>query len=130
LDYSNPAARPVTLTAMVVYFKPAQGMGNAKLENLGADEQKRFRFNAAKSGEVEQRQVAATQRFHEELVAREPASIPSATAGEATVPVTDDNGEPVMTKIYAHSIRGQRPPQIIVEQWLIPARGEGEIRAR
>jgi cytochrome c biogenesis protein CcmG/thiol:disulfide interchange protein DsbE len=69
---------------------------------------------------VEQQQVAATQRFHQELAARKPAPIPSPTTGVQTAPVTDDNGDPVVTKLYAHSFRGQRPPQIIVEQWLTP----------
>ncbi len=117
--YSNVTV--TSLTATDIYFKHAQGMGNAKLKNLEAAEQKRFRFNAAKSGEVEQQQVAATQRFHQELAARKPAPIPSTTAGVHTAPVTDDNGDPVVTKLYAHSFRSQRPPQIIVEQWLTSA---------
>ncbi len=116
--YSNVTVTSVTATD--IYFKHALGMGNAKLKNLGVDEQKRFRFNAAKSSEVEQQQVLATQRFHQEIAARKPAPKPNAPTGDETAPVTDDNGDPVVTKLYAHSFRGQRPPQIVVEQWLTP----------
>ena len=57
--YTNVTVTSVTATD--IYFRHAQGMGNAKLKNLGADEQKRFRFDAAKSREVEQQQVVAAQ---------------------------------------------------------------------
>lgn len=117
--YSNVTVTSVTATDL--YFKHAQGMGNAKLKSLGADVQKRFRFDAVKSKEVEQQQVAATRRYHQEIAARKPAPNPIATAEEEAAPVTDDNGDPIVTKLYARSFRGQRPPQIVVEQWLTPA---------
>ena len=117
--YSNVSV--TTVTATDVYFKHAQGMGNAKLKNLGADDQKRFHFDAVKSSQVELQQVVATGRYHQEIAARQPAQKLSAAAGEETTAVTDDDGDPVVTKLYAHSFRGRRPPQIVVEQWLTPA---------
>lgn len=117
--YSNVTV--TSFTATDVYFRHAQGMGNAKLKNLGADEQKRFRFDAAKSREVEQQQVVATQRYHQGIAAQKLVAKPDATIVDETTPVTDDNGDPVVTKLYAQSFRGQRPPQIIVEHWLTPA---------
>jgi cytochrome c biogenesis protein CcmG, thiol:disulfide interchange protein DsbE len=117
--FSNVTVTGVTATD--IYFTHALGMGNAKLKNLGAGEQKRFRFDAVKSREVEQQQAVATQLYHQEIAARKPERKPAATAEDESASNTDDNGDPVVTKLYAHSFRGQRPPQIIVEQWLTPA---------
>jgi cytochrome c biogenesis protein CcmG, thiol:disulfide interchange protein DsbE len=117
--YSNVTVTRVTVTD--IYFKHSQGMGNAKLKNLGVEEQKHFRFDAAKSREAEQLQALATQRYHQEIAARKPAPKTDATAGEGAAPVTDDDGDPVVTKLYAHSFRGQRTPRIIVQEWLTPA---------
>jgi len=117
--YSNVTVTSVTATD--IYFRHAQGMGNAKLKHLGVEEQKRFHFDAVKSSQVELQQAVATQLYHQEIAAQKPAQKPDATAGEEAVSVTDDDGDPVVTKLHAHSFRGQRPPQVIVEQWLTPA---------
>lgn len=116
--YTNVSV--TTVTATDIYFQHTQGMGNAKLKNLGADEQKRFHFDAVKSKEVDRQQRAASQRYHQEIAARKPASKPSAPPEDGVVPVTEDNGDPVVTKLYARSFRGRRSPQIVVDQWLTP----------
>lgn len=113
--YSNVTVTGVTTTD--IYFSHARGMGNAKLKHLGAAEQKRFRFDAAKSGEVEQQQVEATRLYHQRIAATKSET----TAGDKLPPITDDGGDLVVTQLYARSFRGQRPPQIIVQEWLTPA---------
>jgi len=118
--YSNVTV--TSFTATDIYFKHAQGLGNAKLKNLAPEEQKHFRFDATKSHAVELQQAVASQRYLQELAARKPAPKPIApTDNDSVPPVTDDHGDPVVTKLHAHSFRGQRPPPIIVDQWLTPA---------
>ena len=107
-----------SVTATDIYFSHAGGMGNAKLKNLSADLQKRFHFDAAKSGQAEQQQRAANLEFRTALANQKPAAPPSAESAPATT--TDESGDLVVPKLYARSFRGQRPPQIFVDQWLTP----------
>ncbi len=116
--YSNVTVTSVTATD--IYFNHARGMGNAKLKDLDPAMQKHFQFNRAKAGEAEKQQHQDSWRYLGEISTRK-ASSPAAGADHA-VPVAskDENGDIVVSKLYARSIRGTRPPQIIVDQWLTP----------
>ena len=117
--YSNVTVTSVTATD--VYFSHAKGMGNAKLKNLPPELQKKFHFDAAKSSVVEKRQVEASAIYFQQAATNTPPPRPPETAGDNGPPVVEDDGDPVVTTLYARSFRGQRPPQIIVDQWLTPA---------
>ena len=116
--YTNVTVTSVTATDL--YFSHAKGMGNAKLKNLEAEAQKRFNFDPVKSGEVEKQQAAASAQYFLEAARRKPESRPPPIEEEAPA-VIEGDGDPVVTKLHARSIRGQNPPQIVVEHWLTPA---------
>jgi thioredoxin-related protein len=87
--YSNVTV--TTVTAADIYFTYAGGMANAKLKNLSPELQKHFRYNAAKAGEVEQKQVAANAQYHN-LIISQPASRPPDERREqsaATAPTSE-----------------------------------------
>jgi cytochrome c biogenesis protein CcmG/thiol:disulfide interchange protein DsbE len=116
--YSNVTVTSVSATD--VYFSFAGGMGNAKLKNLDAALQKHFHFDAAKAGEIEQNQHVANAQLRAELLNKKSAPPPAQPTETVPPPTTDDGGDIVVPKLYARSSRGQRPPQIIVDQWLTP----------
>jgi thiol-disulfide isomerase/thioredoxin len=116
--YSNVTVTSVTATD--IYFSHTKGMGNAKLKNLPPDLQKRFNFDAAKSSAVEKRQGEASAIYFSQAATNKPPR-PQETPEDEGPPVVEENGDPVVTKLYARSFRGQRPPQIIVDQWLTPS---------
>ena len=117
--YSNVTVTSVTATD--VYFSHAKGMGNAKLKKLSPELQKKFHFDAAKSSAVEKRQVEASAIYFQQAATNKPPARPAEAVEDEAPPVIEDNGDPVVATLYARSFRGQRPPQIIVEQWLTPA---------
>ncbi len=114
--YSNVTVTSVTATD--IYFNYGRGMGNAKLKDLDAATQKHFQFDRAKAGEAEKQQHQDSWRYLGEISTRKAA----AAAADHAAPVAskDENGDLVVSKLYARSIRGQRPPQIVVDQWLTP----------
>jgi cytochrome c biogenesis protein CcmG/thiol:disulfide interchange protein DsbE len=116
--YSNVTVTSVSATD--VYFSFAGGMGNAKLKNLEAALQKHFHFDAAKAGVIEGDQHVANARLRAELLNTKPARPPAQPTETVPPPTTDDGGDIVVPKLYARSFRGQRPPLIIVDQWLTP----------
>lgn len=110
--YSNVTVTSVSATD--VYFTHSGGLGNAKLKNLSPELQQHFHFNSTNATAVEQRQIEATAQFKQNLLAAakdKAAKLPAATY---------DSGDVVASKIFAHSFRGERPPQIIVDQWITP----------
>jgi thiol-disulfide isomerase/thioredoxin len=111
--YSNVTVTSVTATD--IYFNHARGMGNAKLKDLDPELQKHFQFDRTKAGEAEKQQHQDSWRYLGEVSTRKA----SAAANHAPPGVSkDENGDIVVSKIYARSIRGERPPQIFVDQWL------------
>jgi cytochrome c biogenesis protein CcmG/thiol:disulfide interchange protein DsbE len=114
--YSNVTVTAVTATD--IYFNHARGLGNAKLKNLDSELQQHFHFDPAKAREIEKNQIQANAQFREELSRRttKPARKPVEEVQEAAR--TNDEGDIIVPKLYATSFRGQRPPQIIVEEWL------------
>ena len=110
--YSNVTVTSVTATD--IYFTYSGGLGNAKLKNLTPDLQKHFHFNAAKAGEAEKSQAEATAQFKKNIQEEK------SNAGQKLPAVTYDNGDPVLTEIFAHSFRGQRPPPVYIDEWLTP----------
>jgi cytochrome c biogenesis protein CcmG, thiol:disulfide interchange protein DsbE len=117
--YSNVTVMSVSATD--VYFQFRGGMGNAKLKNLDPELQKRFKFDAAKASSVEQRQREANAQFRTDLANQKPPTATAQATESVPAPVIDDTGDLVVPKLYARSFRGQRPPQVIVDQWLTPA---------
>lgn len=113
--YTNVTVTSVTATD--IYFSHTKGMGNAKLKHLEPEEQKRFKFDSAKASAVEKQQAAASAQYHLDIATRktEPKARPAA---EETSGLIEEDGDPVLTKLYARSFRGQRPPQIVVDHWL------------
>jgi cytochrome c biogenesis protein CcmG, thiol:disulfide interchange protein DsbE len=116
--YTNVTVTSVSATD--IYFSHAQGMGNAKLKSLEAEQQKRFKFDSAKASEVEKQQAAASAQYFLEAAKQKPESKPPPSEEETPV-VIEADGDPIVTKLYARSFRGQSPPQIVVEEWLTPA---------
>lgn len=117
--YSNVTVTTVTPTD--IYFNHAKGMGNAKLKLLSPELQKQFRFDATNSAAIEKAQAEATTNFLRHAATNHPVARPTAPdREEVDEPTEDANGELVASKLYATSFRGQRPPQIIVDEWLTP----------
>lgn len=59
--YSNAVVFKVTATD--IYFRTAQGMGNARLKNLDPSLQKHFHFNPTNSAAIEHNQAAANAQY-------------------------------------------------------------------
>jgi cytochrome c biogenesis protein CcmG, thiol:disulfide interchange protein DsbE len=121
--YSNVTVTAISATHLS--FTHAQGMGSVKLKNLSPELQQRFHYNAAKAGEAEAKQHEASARFGVEFRAKAASNAAVKTSMEdglptveVPAPVTDNGGDIVVPKLYARSFRGQRPPQIIVDQWI------------
>jgi thiol-disulfide isomerase/thioredoxin len=116
--YSNVTVTSVTATD--IYFTHSQGLGNAKLKRLSPELQARFGFSAAKAGLVEGRQAESNARYRAE-VDKQPVS-KSTTAGQSAAEASSapdaGEGDIVAPKLYAKSVRGQRPPQIVVDHWV------------
>ncbi len=117
-SYTNVTVTSVTATD--IYFSHANGMGNAKLKNLDVELQERFKFDSAKASEMEKKQAAASAKYFLEVAKQKPGPKPQRAEDDKPA-VVEEDGDPVVTKLYARSLRGQRPPQIVVEQWLTPA---------
>ncbi|MGC3958298.1 MAG: TlpA disulfide reductase family protein [Verrucomicrobiota bacterium] len=114
--YTNVTVTSVTATD--IYFTHAQGMGNAKLKELGAESQKKFGYNPIKGSAVEKQQAEANAKFRTAVAvqARE-----QKTAATKTVAAPENNGnEPVAPKLHAKSLRGSPAPHFVVEQWITP----------
>ena len=115
--YTNITVTSVSATD--VYFTYAGGIGNAKLKNLSPELQQHFHFNATNATAVEQRQLEATAEFKRNLVAAAAAAATNKLPDKLP-PATYDTGDVVAPKIFAHSFRGERPPPIVVDQWVTP----------
>jgi cytochrome c biogenesis protein CcmG/thiol:disulfide interchange protein DsbE len=116
--YSNVTVTSVSATD--IYFSFKGGMGNAKLKSLSPELQTHFRFNPTNAAQAEIKQRQANAQFRAELANKKPAANSRPAAETAAVATTDESGDPIVPKLYAKSVRGQRPPQIFVEQWLTP----------
>ncbi len=99
-----------TITPTDIYFTHAQGLASAKLKDLDPELQKHFHFDPAKSARIEQADIQATTDFQAKLAQQKPVSTPK--------PSLQNHPDPVVSKIYARSIRGQPAPQLQVEKWL------------
>jgi cytochrome c biogenesis protein CcmG, thiol:disulfide interchange protein DsbE len=107
-----------SVTAADVYFNHAGGMGNAKLKDLEPALQKHFGFDRKKAGQIEQQKREGSWAYRLALASAKPAK-PAAAEGQRTDVIYDD-GDLVVTNLAARSFRGQRPPQIVVADWLTP----------
>jgi thiol-disulfide isomerase/thioredoxin len=116
--YTNVFVTSVTATD--VYFTHAKGMGNAKMKNLSPDLQKHFHYDANKGAQAEKAQTQANIEFRKELLTKPAPARPVADSAEEEAPAAAGD-DFVAPKISARSIRGQRAPDFVVEQWLTPA---------
>ena len=117
LKAGDDVYRNVTVTSVSatdIYFTHSGGIGNAKLKNLSPELQQHFHFNATNASAIEKSQIDATAQFQRNLL------IAKAQEKEKLPPPTYDTGDVVAPKLFAHSFRGQRPPSIVVDQWLTP----------
>jgi len=104
--YSNVTVTKITATD--VYFTYSKGMGNAKLRELSPELQKKFNYNVVKGQAAEKQQAEQTYLYRQNLLAQE--------SGKGRV--VDASGDPVDPDINAKSFRGQRAPELVVEQWI------------
>jgi cytochrome c biogenesis protein CcmG/thiol:disulfide interchange protein DsbE len=106
--YTNVSVTTVTRTD--IYFTHSQGMGNAKVESLAADVQKRLGIDPAKRRDIKHPvKVSAPSRN----------KATSQTAAVKGTPVAG-SPEPVAPKISAKSFRGSQAPSFFVEKWITP----------
>ena len=66
--YSNVTVFSATATDVYFTYNNGHGMANAKLKDLSPELQRHFHYNAAKAGEVEQKQVEANDRYHDAVL--------------------------------------------------------------
>jgi thiol-disulfide isomerase/thioredoxin len=112
--YTNVTITEVTATD--VYFIHRGGMGNAKLKNLSPELQQHFHFDAGAGNAAEQKQREANAQYRTALAAA--PQTPVKPVVETQPAAHDSTPDPVAPNLHARSVRGQRAPQIIVDQWL------------
>jgi thiol-disulfide isomerase/thioredoxin len=116
--YSNVTV--TTVTATDIYFNHSRGMGNVKLKNLSPELQRHFQFDASKALEVEKGQLQANAQFREALSRIKATPPPKQVEESDDSTMNGGDGDIIVPKLYAKSFRGQRPPTIIVDEWLNP----------
>ena len=116
--YTNVTVTSVTATD--IYFSHARGMGNAKLKDLAPALQRHFGFDRKKAGEVERQKRASSWEYRVAVSTAKPVAKVSTARDEPPEGTIFDDGDIVVTNLLARSFRGQRPPQIIVDEWLTP----------
>jgi cytochrome c biogenesis protein CcmG, thiol:disulfide interchange protein DsbE len=115
-SYTNVTVTSVTATD--IYFSHARGMGNAKLKDLAPALQKHFGYDRKKAGEAERQKRASSWEYRVALATAKPVVRVSTARGEPPEGAILDEGDLVVTNLLARSFRGQRPPQIFVDEWL------------
>jgi len=116
-SYSNVVVTSVTATD--IYFTHSKGMGNARLNKLSPELQKRFGYQPDKAAAVEQQQAEANRNFQKDVAAK--AATPAKPAAGATANRSDIvPGDIPVAKISAASFLGKAPPQMVVQKWLTP----------
>jgi cytochrome c biogenesis protein CcmG, thiol:disulfide interchange protein DsbE len=109
--YSNVTVTAVTATD--IFFKHANGMGNAKLKDLDPKLQVHFHYDSAKDLQVEKLQATNNILYHQYLSTNQPPPMP-----KSALPAGADGDDFVAPKLNARSFLGQRPPVFVVEKWL------------
>jgi protein disulfide-isomerase len=66
--YSNVTVLSVSATDVYFTYNNNKGMANAKLKDLSPELRKHFHYNAAKAGEVEQKQAEANAQYHNLII--------------------------------------------------------------
>jgi cytochrome c biogenesis protein CcmG, thiol:disulfide interchange protein DsbE len=115
--YSNVTVTSVTVTDL--YFNYPGGMGNAKLKDLSPELQKHYRYNAARAEEAIKKQLMSNALYREEFRARA-AKAAAEMSADRVQAIYNEEGDLVASKLYAKSVRGERPPQIFIDEWLTP----------
>jgi thiol-disulfide isomerase/thioredoxin len=114
--YSNVTVTAVSATD--IFFTHSRGLGNAKLKYLDPALQKHFAYDTSQAAATEKVQVQASAKYQEQTLH---AQTVSQQAEGTPKPVQNTSVQDyVAPKLYARSIRGQRAPEFIVENWLTP----------
>lgn len=111
--YTNVVVTSVSATD--IYFTHAQGMGNAKLQDLPPDLQQRFNYNPAKAADAAQKQSKASAQYRAAAAAEK--TLPKPVAAKSA-PVGLSAAEIQVPEIHAKSFKGGPPPALVVEKWL------------
>jgi cytochrome c biogenesis protein CcmG/thiol:disulfide interchange protein DsbE len=115
--YTNVVVTSVTDTD--IYFTHSKGMGNARLNKLAPELQKRFGYQPAKAATAEKRQAQADQNFRKAAAqAAPPAKLKAATQATDSAQVVP--ADIPVPKISAASFRGKAPPKMVIQKWLTP----------
>lgn len=112
--YSNVTV--TTVSATDIFFTHSRGMGNVKLKDLDPALQKHFGYSASKATTIEKEHAAANTEFHQQLL-HPPASRPATEDARTKAPAPAGN-DFVAPELYAKSVRGQRAPDFVVENWV------------
>jgi cytochrome c biogenesis protein CcmG/thiol:disulfide interchange protein DsbE len=115
--YTNVVVTSVTDTD--IYFTHSKGMGNARLNKLAPELQKRFGYQPAKAATAEKRQAQADQNFRKAAAqAAPPAKLKAATQATDSAQVVP--ADIPVPKISAASFLGKAPPKMVIQKWLTP----------
>jgi len=113
-----------TVTATDIYFSHAGGMGNAKLKDLDAELQKRFKYDPAKAASVAQARAEATRNYYIAKAAEKPPVVapePEPDPVEAAPATTTERPPGLrLERVNARRFLGTAAPALTVEKWLTP----------
>jgi thiol-disulfide isomerase/thioredoxin len=112
--YSNVTVE--TVSATDIFFTHSKGMGNVKLKDLDPAMQKHFGYDPGKAAAIEKSRVAANTEFHQQLL-RQPVFTPPPEDARASAQASAGD-DFVAPQLYAKSVRGQRAPDFVVQQWI------------
>lgn len=120
--YTNVTVTKISTTD--IYFIHARGMDNAKLKDLDPALQKHFAYNATDAAKAEKAHAVANAQYHDQLL-HAPAPPPPDETRPQTQASAD--GDYVAPQLYARSVRGQRAPDFVIENWVT---GRPEARGK
>ena len=114
--YSNVTVTSVSATD--VFFTHSRGLANAKLKLLDPALQKHFGYDQKKAVAAEKVHAQASAEFHQQLVHPQPPAPaqPDARAAKPSARAAGDDY--VAPALNAKSVRGQRAPNFVVENWV------------
>jgi thiol-disulfide isomerase/thioredoxin len=117
--YSNVTV--TTVTASDIFFISPGGGGNARLNDLSPELQKRFGYDPAKAEQARKAQAQANSAYVANIQAAQQAAQLPGTNAPVARPSTEIGDVPIPhPEISAKSFLGGRAPDITVEKWLSP----------
>jgi len=104
------------ISATDIYFTSDKGMANAKLKDLDPAMQKHFNYNPTNAAAVEQRQKAANNLYHIEIM--KPSAADQSVREEAIADQTAVMEPGTRKQIWAKPLLNQKMPELVIEKWL------------